>query len=57
MGPLSMTLFAGLLCVLTLIGASSDLSSSISGMLTVLVMSFVLLSVLLTHSRVSGTAR
>jgi hypothetical protein len=52
-----MILVSGLLSVLTLIGASSDLSWSISGMLTVLLISFVFLSVLLTHSRVSRTAR
>jgi hypothetical protein len=57
MGLLLTLLVSGFLWVLALVGAFSDPSSRISGMLTVLLISFALVYVVLTYSRVSGTAR
>jgi hypothetical protein len=57
MGLLLTLLGAGLLWGLLLLGAVSDLASRVSGMLTLLLVSFAFVAVLLNHSHISSTAR
>jgi hypothetical protein len=57
MCPLLSLLAAGLLWVLALAAVLDDRSSRISGMLTVMTVSFAGLSMLLTDSHISRTAR